>query len=46
MAKAEVGDEGYKGCPTTNRFEREIADLLGKEASLLVSSGTQANLIS
>ena len=46
MANAVCGDDIYKDCPTTNRFEREIADLLGKEAALLTPSGCQANLIS
>ena len=46
MANAICGDDIYKDCPTTNRFESEIAELLGKEAALLTSSGCQANLIS
>ena len=39
MAKSIVGDDIYKDCPTTNKLEREIADLLGKEAALLTCSG-------
>ena len=40
MAKSVVGDDIYRDDPTTNRLESEIADLLGKEAALLTSSGT------
>ena len=40
MAKSIVGDDIYKDCPTTNKLEREVADLLGKEAALLTCSGS------
>ena len=46
MAKCVVGDDIYKDCPTTNKLERQVADLLGKEAALMTCSGSQANLIS
>ena len=46
MMKAPLGDDIFRDCPTTIKFERMIADLLGKEAALMVTSGTQANLIS
>ena len=46
MAKAIVGDDIYKDCPTTNKLERMVSELLGKEAALLTCSGAQANLIS
>ena len=45
MSKAAVGDDVYGDDPTVNRLESEIAKLFGKEASLLVPSGTMSNLI-
>jgi threonine aldolase len=45
MANAVVGDDIYKDCPTTNALQSQVAELLGKEAALFTSSGTQANLI-
>lgn len=45
MAAAVVGDDGYHDDPTVRRLEETTAALLGKEAGLLVPSGTQANLI-
>jgi threonine aldolase len=45
MAAAEVGDDVYGEDPTVNRLEAFIADLLGTEAALFASSGTQANLL-
>lgn len=44
MAAAEVGDDVYGEDPTVRRLEEEAAQLLGKEAALFVSSGTQGNL--
>lgn len=44
MANAEVGDDVYGDDPTANALEERAADLLGKEAGLFVSSGTQSNL--
>lgn len=44
MAKAEVGDDGYGDDPTVNALERKAAALLGKEAALLVPTGTMGNL--
>ena len=46
MYEAELGDDVYGEDPTTNAFQEEVAEMLGKEASVLVSSGTQGNLIS
>lgn len=46
MFEAEVGDDVYGEDPTINRLEGMVADLLGKEAALFVSSGTMANLVS
>jgi threonine aldolase len=45
MANAVVGDEVYGDDPTTNKLNRDMAELLGKEAALMTTSGTQANLI-
>lgn len=46
MVEAEVGDDVYGEDPTINRLEQMAAELLGKEAAVYVSSGTQGNLIS
>jgi threonine aldolase len=45
MAKAPVGDDVYRDDPTVIMLEKEIAQLFGKEESLLVPSGTMSNLI-
>lgn len=45
IASAEVGDDVSGEDPTVNRLEELCAELTGKEASLFVSSGTQANLL-
>ncbi|NIR28146.1 MAG: low-specificity L-threonine aldolase [Gammaproteobacteria bacterium] len=45
MAEAEVGDDVYGEDPTVNRLQVMAAERLGKEAALLVPSGTQANLV-
>ena len=45
MHDARVGDDMYGADPTVNELEAEVAALLGKEAALLVPSGTMANLI-
>ena len=44
MAEAEVGDDVYGEDPTINRLEEMSAALLGKEAGLLIPSGTMGNL--
>ena len=44
MAEAEVGDDVYGEDPTINRLEEMSAVLLGKEAGLLIPSGTMGNL--
>ena len=46
MEQAEVGDDVYGEDPTVNRLEALAARMLGKEASLLVPSGTMSNLLS
>lgn len=45
IADADVGDDVYGEDPTTIALEEFSADLLGKEASLFCSSGTQSNLL-
>lgn len=43
---AEVGDDVYVDDPTVVRLEALAADMLGKPAALLVSSGTMGNQLS
>lgn len=45
MAEAEVGDDVYRDDPTVNRLEALAAEMLGKEASIFVPSGTMGNLL-
>jgi threonine aldolase len=45
MANAVVGDDVYGEDPTVNQLEAEAAAMFGKEAGLLVSSGSQGNLV-
>jgi threonine aldolase len=45
MYEAELGDDVYGDDPTTNALEERAAEMLGKEAAVIVSSGTQANLV-
>lgn len=45
MAEAEVGDDVYGEDPTVNRLQELAADMLGKEAALFVTSGTQGNQV-
>jgi threonine aldolase len=44
--RAELGDDVFGDDPTVNRFERIAAERVGKEAALLVVSGTMGNLAS
>jgi threonine aldolase len=44
MAAAEVGDDVFGDDPTVNALQERVAAMLGKEAALFVSSGTQSNL--
>ncbi len=46
IRNAKLGDDVFKEDPTVNRLEQLAAERMGKEAALLVTSGTQANLIS
>jgi threonine aldolase len=45
MAEAVVGDDVYGEDPTVRELEAEVASLLGREAALFVTSGTQGNQI-
>lgn len=42
---AIVGDDVYGEDPTVNQLEEKAAEILGKEAALFVTSGTQGNQI-
>ena len=44
MAEADVGDDVYGEDPEVNRLQSKVAEMLGKEAALFVTSGTQGNL--
>jgi len=44
IARAEVGDDVYGEDPTVKRLEEMAAAVVGKEAAMLVPSGTMANL--
>ncbi|KAK9865192.1 hypothetical protein WJX84_003559 [Apatococcus fuscideae] len=44
MAKAPVGDDVYAEDPTVNELQEMAAELMGKEAALLVPTGTMGNL--
>ena len=45
MANAEVGDDCFGEDPSVNRLEEAMSALLGKEAGLFVTSGTQGNQV-
>lgn len=45
MAASRYGDDMEGDDPTVNRLEAMAADMLGKEAGLLLSSGTMGNLV-
>jgi threonine aldolase len=45
MTRAELGDDGQEGDPTTRRLEQVAAARMGHEAGLLVPSGTMGNLL-
>ncbi len=46
MDDSKLGDDVEQEDPTVNELEQKAAKLVGKEASLYVTSGTQGNLIS
>ena len=45
MYRAELGDDVYGEDPDVNRLEELAAEKMGKEAAVLVTSGTQGNLV-
>ncbi|KAJ8037474.1 putative low-specificity L-threonine aldolase 2 [Holothuria leucospilota] len=45
MFEAEVGDDVMEEDPTINKLQERVAKMFGKEAALLVPSGTMGNLI-
>lgn len=45
IARAELGDDVNCRDPTVNALQEKTARLFGKEGSLLVTSGTQGNLV-
>jgi threonine aldolase len=45
MAAAEVGDDVYGEDPTVNKLEKRAAEILGKQAALLLPTGTMGNTI-
>ena len=45
MASASVGDDVYGDDPSVNALQAQVAEMLGKERALFVSSGTQSNLL-
>jgi threonine aldolase len=45
ICNAELGDDVFGEDPTTIRFEEMAAERMGKEAALLVASGTMGNLV-
>ena len=46
IAESELGDDVFQDDPTINRLQDLAAERMGKEAALLVPSGTMANLVS
>ena len=44
ISRAQVGDDVFGDDPTVNALQERVAALLGKEAALFMSSGTQSNL--
>ena len=44
MMTAPLGDDVFGDDPSVNMLQRKIAEMLGFEAALFVSSGTQSNL--
>ncbi|MFZ0676473.1 low-specificity L-threonine aldolase [Candidatus Binatus sp.] len=44
IARAELGDDVYGEDPSVNRLEAMAASMIGKDAAILVPSGTMGNL--
>lgn len=45
MAEAPVGDDVYGEDPTINALEKRVAEILGKDDAIYMSSGTMANQV-
>src|SRR3984885_11277556 len=45
MSRAPLGDDVFGDDPTVKRLEETAAERMGKEAALLVPSGTMGNLL-
>ena len=45
LAAAAVGDDVFGDDPSVNALEARVAALAGKEAALLLPTGTQSNLV-
>ena len=45
MVDAPLGDDVFGDDPTVQKLEAMVAERLGKEAALFVTSGTQSNLV-
>jgi len=46
ISNAELGDDVFSEDPTINLLEQKAADMIGKDAAILVPSGTMGNLAS
>jgi threonine aldolase len=46
MNNSQLGDDVMGEDPTVNELEEKAAKVIGKEAALFVTSGTQGNLVS
>jgi threonine aldolase len=46
MADADVGDDVFGDDPTINKLQDLAAEMMGKEAGLVLASGTMGNLLS
>ncbi|MDP7333236.1 MAG: beta-eliminating lyase-related protein, partial [SAR324 cluster bacterium] len=45
MAEAPVGDDVYGEDPTVNALEKRVAEILGKDDAIYMSSGTMTNQV-
>tara|TARA_Y100001968_G_scaffold296196_1_gene304220 strand:+ start:946 stop:1983 length:1038 start_codon:yes stop_codon:yes gene_type:complete len=46
IAQADLGDDVFNEDPTVKKLEKKAANIMGKDAALLVPSGTMGNLAS
>ena len=45
MLKADLGDDVYGDDQTVNNFEKDLAEMFGKQAALFTPTGSMANQI-